>query len=99
MAEKGETKRKRGDEDSEDSETETDGQDDDFVLTAEEMAQISGKRFKIPRRKSIAKEVPHSYRGRSVVRIGSWNLLSFTKWKARNPGVREVMCRTILENG
>jgi hypothetical protein len=26
-------------------------------------------------------------------------MLSFTKQKAENPGIREVMCMTILENG
>ena len=31
--------------------------------------------------------------------IASWNLLSFSSHKADNDGVREVVCRTILENG
>ncbi|KAL9975251.1 hypothetical protein ACROYT_G012390 [Oculina patagonica] len=34
-----------------------------------------------------------------TVRIASWNLLSFSSDKADNDGVREVVCRTILENG
>ena len=34
-----------------------------------------------------------------TVRIASWNLLSFSSDKADNTGVREVICRTILENG
>ncbi len=36
---------------------------------------------------------------RNVIRIGSWNLQGFTKEKAENPGVKEVACLTILENG
>uniref|UniRef100_UPI00398EE67D endonuclease/exonuclease/phosphatase family domain-containing protein 1-like n=1 Tax=Pristiophorus japonicus TaxID=55135 RepID=UPI00398EE67D len=37
--------------------------------------------------------------GRQVVRIGSWNLQSLTLDKVNNPGVREVICLTLLENG
>ncbi len=36
---------------------------------------------------------------RNMIRIGSWNLQGFTKEKAENPGVKEVACLTILENG
>ncbi|GFQ94066.1 hypothetical protein TNCT_113161 [Trichonephila clavata] len=36
---------------------------------------------------------------RQVVRLASWNLQDFIIQKARNPGVQEVICRTILENG
>lgn len=43
--------------------------------------------------------VPSKYKRRTVIRIGSWNLLSFTKQKAKNPGVREVICMTILQHG
>lgn len=34
-----------------------------------------------------------------AVRIGSWNLSAFSIEKASNLGVKEVICRTILENG
>lgn len=36
---------------------------------------------------------------RQVLRLGSWNLEEFVAQKARNPGVQEVICRTVLENG
>jgi len=36
---------------------------------------------------------------RGAVRIASWNLQCFSSEKANNPGVREVVCMTILENG
>lgn len=36
---------------------------------------------------------------RQVLRLGSWNLEEFVVQKARNPGVQEVICRTVLENG
>lgn len=34
-----------------------------------------------------------------AVRIGSWNLSALSSEKASNLGVKEVICRTILENG
>lgn len=37
--------------------------------------------------------------GEPAVRIAVWNLHKFTLDKASNLGVREVICRTILENG
>jgi len=36
--------------------------------------------------------------GRPALRIASWNLSNLTVEKIGNPGVLEVMCRTILEN-
>lgn len=36
--------------------------------------------------------------GKVVVRIATWNLQDFTVEKVQNPGVMEVICRTILEN-
>ena len=48
------------------------------------------------RRTSTNQTVPRVSDG--TVRIASWNLLSFSSDKADNTGVREVICRTILEN-
>ncbi|XP_063416805.1 endonuclease/exonuclease/phosphatase family domain-containing protein 1-like [Mytilus trossulus] len=36
---------------------------------------------------------------KGVVRIASWNIERFDEEKANNPGVKEVVCMTILENG
>lgn len=36
--------------------------------------------------------------GHNTLRIASWNLDKFTFEKSANPGVKEVICRTILEN-
>ncbi|XP_037548687.1 endonuclease/exonuclease/phosphatase family domain-containing protein 1 [Nematolebias whitei] len=36
--------------------------------------------------------------GKSVVRLGSWSLQDFSCDKANNPGVREVVSMTLLEN-
>jgi competence ComEA-like helix-hairpin-helix protein len=35
----------------------------------------------------------------SAFRVGSWNLERFNSAKASNPGVLEVVCMTVLENG
>ncbi len=54
---------------------------------------------KMPSRPSTpARHINGSARGRSTVRVASWNLKKFTKEKACNPGVKEVICLTILEN-
>ena len=37
-------------------------------------------------------------RGRRALRLASWNLTGLSTEKAENPGVKEVICRTILEN-
>ncbi len=34
-----------------------------------------------------------------TIRIGSWNLQGLSSEKAENPGVKEVVCLTVLENG
>ena len=39
------------------------------------------------------------HKNRRVVRIASWNLECCDDEKANNPGVRDVVCMTILENG
>ncbi|XP_032092553.1 endonuclease/exonuclease/phosphatase family domain-containing protein 1 isoform X1 [Thamnophis elegans] len=36
--------------------------------------------------------------GRPVLRVATWNLQSCSAEKANNPGVREVVCMTLLEN-
>ncbi|XP_028673974.1 endonuclease/exonuclease/phosphatase family domain-containing protein 1 [Erpetoichthys calabaricus] len=37
--------------------------------------------------------------GRCVLRLATWNLQSCSTEKANNPGVREVVCMSLLENG
>ncbi|XP_055510974.1 endonuclease/exonuclease/phosphatase family domain-containing protein 1 [Leucoraja erinacea] len=37
--------------------------------------------------------------GERVLRVASWNLQNCSAEKATNPGVREVVCMTLLENG
>ncbi|XP_034235594.1 endonuclease/exonuclease/phosphatase family domain-containing protein 1-like isoform X2 [Thrips palmi] len=37
-------------------------------------------------------------KGRPAIRMATWNLSGLSLEKAENPGVKEVICRTILEN-
>ncbi|XP_078067248.1 endonuclease/exonuclease/phosphatase family domain-containing protein 1-like [Mustelus asterias] len=46
-----------------------------------------------------AKTFTGIFDGKKIVRIGTWNLQSLTLDKVNNPGVREVICLTLLENG
>uniref|UniRef100_A0A8C4WXG1 Endonuclease/exonuclease/phosphatase family domain-containing protein 1 n=1 Tax=Eptatretus burgeri TaxID=7764 RepID=A0A8C4WXG1_EPTBU len=39
------------------------------------------------------------YNGRTVVRVASWNVQRCSQSKVSNPGVREILCMSILENG
>ena len=69
-----------------------------IALSAEDLVEAFQMPLQVQKRKQV-KPVSTKYKRRSVIRIGSWNMLSFTKQKAKNPGIREVMCLTILENG
>lgn len=44
------------------------------------------------------KVTPKNDTEKSKFRFASWNLNDLTKEKVRNPGVREVICRTIFDN-
>lgn len=73
-------------------------EDDVHVLTPEEMVKTWMLPLTVAKRKAVA-PVGKKYKRKSFVRVGTWNMLSFTKRKAMNPGIREVVCMTILENG
>ncbi|XP_055691974.1 endonuclease/exonuclease/phosphatase family domain-containing protein 1-like [Lutzomyia longipalpis] len=49
-------------------------------------------------RPTVEGDFQFSRNGRRALRVASWNLDRMTKAKAENPGVLEVICRTILEN-
>lgn len=72
--------------------------EEQIPLSAQDIVEAFQMPLTVGKRKQV-EPVPTKYKGRTVIRIGSWNLLSFTKQKAKNPGVREVVCMTILENG
>ncbi|XP_061112181.1 endonuclease/exonuclease/phosphatase family domain-containing protein 1-like [Conger conger] len=45
-----------------------------------------------------AEPLPSTREGRPVVRVATWNLQRCSREKANNPGVKEVVCMTLLEN-
>lgn len=50
--------------------------------------------------RAIPEEIfDYERQGEPAIRVAVWNLNKFTLEKASNLGVREVICRTILENG
>ena len=67
-------------------------------LTPEDIVEAFRLPLTVEKRKPV-KPVPTKYKGRTVIRVASYNMLSFTKQKAENPGIREVICMTMLENG
>lgn len=46
----------------------------------------------------VAEEFRYERNGHRAIRVASWNLDRMSMAKAENPGVLEVICRTILEN-
>lgn len=59
------------------------------------ISQVTVKLAKTPK---IPKVIPHETNN-DTLRIASWNLKSFSFDKAEHAGVKEVICRTVLENG
>lgn len=47
----------------------------------------------------VKEDFKYSRDGEPAIRVASWNLEDFSLDKANNLGVKEVICRTILENG
>ena len=73
-------------------------EEEEIQLSSDDIVEA----FRLPltvKKRKPAKAIPSKYKGRTVIRVGSYNMLSFTKQKASNPGVREVICMTILEHG
>lgn len=64
----------------------------------ENLLEILGPLAKVPERPSV-EAVALKHNNRKVFRLSSWNLEKFSSEKASNPGVKDVVCMTILENG
>ena len=64
----------------------------------EDLLQILGPLVRVPIRPKVDL-VSLKHKNRSVFRLASWNLKMFSSEKAMNPGVKEAVCMTILENG
>lgn len=73
---------------------------DTLNLTASQndLFDILGPLVKRPSRPDV-KPYTFSRQNRRCLRLASWNLQQCSVDKASNPGVRDVICMTILENG
>ncbi|CAG5134457.1 unnamed protein product [Candidula unifasciata] len=64
----------------------------------ENLLQILGPLAKVPERPKIDK-ITFKYKNGDILRLASWNLDKFSLEKSGNPGVKDVVCMTLLENG
>ncbi|XP_076448703.1 endonuclease/exonuclease/phosphatase family domain-containing protein 1-like [Babylonia areolata] len=69
------------------------------VTSIENLLQTLGPLAEVPKRPHIAEPFKFRHKNRRVVRIASWNLEQCSLDKVSNPGVKDVVCMTILENG
>ncbi|XP_069757144.1 endonuclease/exonuclease/phosphatase family domain-containing protein 1-like isoform X2 [Narcine bancroftii] len=58
-----------------------------------------GLRPRTPSLHTLQAPFTGSFGGRRVIRVGTWNLQGLGLDKINNPGVREVICVTLLEQG
>ncbi|XP_055891555.1 endonuclease/exonuclease/phosphatase family domain-containing protein 1-like [Biomphalaria glabrata] len=76
--------------------------DEDYILRSttslENLLEILGPLAKVPARPKV-EDVTLKHNNRKVFRLASWNLEKFSVEKASNPGVKDVICMTVLENG
>ncbi|BFZ13499.1 hypothetical protein BsWGS_16539 [Bradybaena similaris] len=68
------------------------------MSSLENLLQILGPLAKVPERPKVDK-VTLKYKNRDILRLASWNLDKFSLEKSNNPGVKDVVCMTLLENG
>ncbi len=64
----------------------------------DDLIAMYGPLLKRSFRRAKPTRVEHK-RSQTSIRVGSWNLQGLTTEKAENPGVKEVVCLTVLENG
>lgn len=74
------------------------GSNVDSKSSMENLLECFGPLSKKPVRPNV-NLVSFMRNNRTVSRIASWNLQQCSVEKAENPGVREIICMTILENG
>ncbi|XP_072303444.1 endonuclease/exonuclease/phosphatase family domain-containing protein 1 [Eucyclogobius newberryi] len=71
-----------------------------FSLKSDDLDLPLGGPTAIPSsRPKVEPPPPGTREGKPVVRLATWSLQACSTDKANNPGVREVVCMTLLENG
>lgn len=69
------------------------------VTSIENLLQVLGPLAEVPKRPSLSEPFKFRHKNRRVVRVATWNLEQCSLDKVSNPGVKDVVCMTILENG
>lgn len=69
------------------------------IASMENRLLALGPLAEVAKRPHISEPFNFCYKKQSVVRIASWNLEQCSLDKVSNPGVKDVICMTILENG
>uniref|UniRef100_A0A674DTY9 Endonuclease/exonuclease/phosphatase family domain-containing protein 1 n=1 Tax=Salmo trutta TaxID=8032 RepID=A0A674DTY9_SALTR len=69
-----------------------------FSLRSEDMELPPGGPTRIMSVRPNVEPPPGMRDGKAVVRVATWNLQNCSCEKANNPGVKEVVCMTLLEN-
>ena len=69
------------------------------ITSLENLLQTLGPMAEVPKRPCISEPFKFRHKNRRVVRVASWNLEQCSLDKVSNPGVKDVVCMTILENG
>ena len=65
----------------------------------ENLLEALGPLGETPKRPPLSEPFKFRHKNRRVVRVASWNLQQCSLDKVSNPGVKDVVCMTILENG
>lgn len=69
------------------------------ISPIENLLEVLGPLAEVPKRPQITKPFKFRHKNRPAVRLASWNLQHCSLDKVSNPGVKDVICMTILENG
>lgn len=69
------------------------------TASIENLLQLWGPLLEAPKRPSLSEPFKFRHKNRRVVRVATWNLEQCSLDKIMNPGVKEVVCMTVLENG
>ncbi|KAL8592998.1 hypothetical protein ACOMHN_017928 [Nucella lapillus] len=69
------------------------------MTSIQDLLQTLGPLAEVPKRPPLTQPFKFRHKNRQVVRIASWNLEQCSLDKVSNPGVKDVVCMTILENG
>ncbi|KAK7114022.1 endonuclease/exonuclease/phosphatase family domain-containing protein 1-like [Littorina saxatilis] len=69
------------------------------MTSIENLLTILGPLAEVPKRPQLSEPFNFRHKNRRVVRVASWNLEQCSLDKVSNPGVKDVVCMSILENG